>query len=86
MTKNWFTNFIRNRDLFGNPITLSFNKKGNTHQTLVGGFVSIVAQSFLIIYILVHLEKLWFYLDDKITVQHANEEPLELVNSRDTSF
>ena len=30
-------------DVFGKPITLKFNKKGESHKTLLGGILSFIA-------------------------------------------
>ena len=45
---------IAGHDLFGHPINLAFNKKGHTHNTVTGGFISILIKGFL----------LWFFLDE----------------------
>ena len=61
-------NLIRNRDMFGQPVLLNFNKKGNTHNTFIGGFISLFVQVGLLIYFVIHLRKLVFNLDDKLQV------------------
>ena len=52
-------NLIKKFDLFGHVISLNFNLKGNVHNTLIGGLLSIplqfaflylVAQKSLIVY------------------------------------
>lgn len=40
--------FINNQDLFGHPISIKFNKKGDHHTTLVGGVMSILLKVFLL--------------------------------------
>ena len=59
-------NFIKKRDFFGHPIQLNFNKKGNTHNTFLGGFLSLFVQAGLIIYFVIHVDKLVNKLDDKL--------------------
>ena len=58
MTKSFFSNFIRNRDWFGNPIQLNFNKKGSSHNTFFGGLLSVLVNVAMITYCLIFLEKM----------------------------
>ena len=48
---NNFNNFIKNRDYFGKPIQIHFDKSGPTHNTIVGGLVSILINIFLGIFV-----------------------------------
>ena len=64
--KSIFTSLMRGRDLFGQPILMSFNKKGNTHNTVCGGCISLIVQVALTAYFIIHLFKMIFYQDDKI--------------------
>ena len=59
--------YIRESDSFGQPILLNFNKKGNTHNTVFGGVISIVTKAILFAYFVIHVEKLVNFGDDKIT-------------------
>ena len=52
--------------MYGHPINLSFNKKGESHNTIIGGCCSILVKLFLIFYIGRLLEKLYFKKDNKI--------------------
>ena len=54
--------------MFGEPILLNFNRKGTTHKTLIGGFISLFVQIGLMIYLYVHVEKLVKNLEDKIMI------------------
>ena len=63
-----FRNVVRERDMFGEPILLNFNRKGTTHKTLIGGLISLLVQIGLIIYLYVHIEKLVKHLEDKIMI------------------
>ena len=47
--------FIKTKDVFGHPIQLVFNQKGNTHNTLIGGICSIVMQIIIILYLVVFI-------------------------------
>ena len=44
-----FRRFIKNLDIFGHRIELNFDQKGNTHQTMCGGFTSIVVVMLLVL-------------------------------------
>ena len=38
-----FLKVIKNRDIFGHPIVLTLNDKGDSvHNTLAGGFISLI--------------------------------------------
>ena len=40
--------FLRDQDLFGHPVLLTFNNKGTHYNTSCGGFVSIVIKLFML--------------------------------------
>jgi len=44
-----FYNMIRRQDLFGHKISLQFNRRGNKHNTCIGGLCSIALVVFIII-------------------------------------
>ena len=39
--------FIRNKDIFGEQVSLNFDKKGNTFKTSFGGFLTIIFYMFI---------------------------------------
>ena len=47
-----FINFVRKQDMFGFPITLNFNNKGDTFNTFIGGFVSVFIKALLLGFLL----------------------------------
>ena len=57
--------FVKDQDLFGHPVMLSFNHRGTTHQTSCGGVVSIFIKAFIVFYMYVNFTKLIFRGDDK---------------------
>ena len=69
---NAFKSYIREQDIFGKPIMLNFNKKGNTHNTVFGGLVSIISKAILFVYFIIHVEKLVNFGDDKITIINSS--------------
>ena len=38
------------RDMFGHAIPFNFNKKGETHNTVFGGCISLVLKAFLLVF------------------------------------
>lgn len=38
---------IRNQDMFGAPVSLNFNRQGNTFQTTFGAVISIAINTFM---------------------------------------
>ena len=51
---------LADQDMFGHPINLNFDNKGDTHRTFIGGIVSILVKSLMTIYILMKFGKLIF--------------------------
>ena len=45
-----FTNKIKSIDIYGNPITLNFNDKGNSHKTYIGGICTLISTLFFMMY------------------------------------
>ena len=44
-------NYIRAWDMFGRPVNLRFNKKGETYNTFFGGIFGITVRVVIILYI-----------------------------------
>ena len=66
---------IRNLDVFGSPITLNFNKKTGTYQTIYGGISTIFILSVLLAYFILLLQKMIYHQQDMIT---SNQQSLDL--------
>ena len=62
-------------DVFGYPITLNFNKKSTTFQTIYGGFSTILILSVLFAYLVLLLQKMIYHQQDMIT---SNQQSLDL--------
>lgn len=62
--------FLRNRDLFGHPIELNYNRKGSAHQTSIGGFFSIMVRGVYAYYLSVLVRDMLTFDDDK-TFEHT---------------
>ena len=57
--------YITNHDLFGHKIELNFNRKGSSHNTLIGGVVSVLIKVTIVFYIYLLTKKLINKEDDK---------------------
>lgn len=44
--------------MFGHPVTLNFDKKGDTHNTWIGGIFSIFVKLFMVFFIALKVKKL----------------------------
>ena len=60
-----FKNSIKSKDLFGHIIQLNFNQKGSSHKTVIGGSLSLLIYTFMGFFILIHVQKLAFNLEDR---------------------
>ena len=85
MTAN---NIIRNQDWFGFPITLNFNKKGSTHQSVLGGSVSIIIKTVIFLYCLVLVKTLFHHEDDTLRNVKVQTDPDDLgdITLKEMSF
>lgn len=63
---NKLSSSIRDIDMFGHPIELNFNKKGSTHNTVVGGFFSIFIKSFLLFYVIYIFYQMFTFGNDVV--------------------
>ena len=77
--------FLKNRDLFGHPVQLNFNKKGSQHTTVVGGVVSIIVKVLMLTYVGVLMNRMIEYKDDQISssvniLDFENGEGVKLSN------
>ena len=66
---------IRDQDFFGHTICLNFDKAGDTHNTVIGGFVSVGVRTFITFYVLLNVKKLLWYEADN---QQYSESFLDL--------
>ena len=79
---------IKELDKFGHEIVLNFNNKGNYHNTLLGGLLSIFVNIFILIYIWSLINKVIFFQDDTLLTVSKFDDPLKLgdVRLNTTSF
>ena len=57
--------FLKNRDLFGYPIKLNFNRNGDSHKTVIGGVLSIFLKVLYYLYMAYLLHKMFNHEDDR---------------------
>ena len=63
---------IRDQDMFGHVITFNFNKKGDAHNTTIGGCFSIIIKMGLLAYwILCFKRMIMQERDETITVENS---------------
>ena len=65
------TKWIRQFDTFGHPVTLNFNKKGDAHQTTLGGLLSLAMYVVLIRYLILNFIDLINRKDPNINFQKS---------------
>ena len=63
-----FLKHIKSQDLFGHKVELQFNGQGSTHNTLIGGAISIFVKLIMFVYIYMLTEKLIEFGDDKNSI------------------
>ena len=50
--------YIKSHDLLGHRVALNFNRKGEHHNTLCGGFTSILIKMLMLSYVAILVKKL----------------------------
>ena len=53
--------FIEGRDIFSEPVFLSFNKKDNEHRTWFGGLMSIGVKSLMLAYMIMLVNRMYYF-------------------------
>ena len=66
--------FIRDHDLFGHPVLLTFNKKGTHYNTSCGGCVSIIIKVFMMAILVFLIDRLVNNRQDTIS---STKEPVD---------
>ena len=81
-----FTKYIKSHDYFGHRIEFNFNKTGSSHNTFIGGSVSILIKMAILSYIYLLVKKLVNNEDDKNTTVTSilDKNKLGEVNFKDT--
>ena len=63
---------IKNQDLFGYTVDLNFNKAGHSHNTIIGGLISICLKLLLIVYVIYLFNKMLGYNEN--IIYHIGKE------------
>ena len=81
-------NMVRDHDMFGHVINLNFDRRGDSHKTLCGGFFSILFKMFLAFYVYLMFDKLIFKGNDtNFTFEgQIHLAKFGMVNFRDTKM
>ena len=61
--------YLKSKDMFGHTICLNFNKQGDTHQTTIGGFFSMIIKLAMSTYIFINVKKLWLFESDSLNME-----------------
>ena len=56
---------FKKHDMFGHSIQLNFDRKGDTHKTCIGGFVTSFVHIIVFIYIFLNMKKMLLLEDNK---------------------
>ena len=80
--------FIKNRDMFGHPVVLNFNRQGNTYFTSIGGILSIIMNIVLLEYCLIKLGRMIERSGDAVVAvtELTDFEDLGEVSFKDAEF
>ena len=65
MKGNWFSRFLRNRDLFGHAITLEY-KGSDTYNSVIGGILTILVQVLTLVMVIQAVQELMLMQDPQI--------------------
>lgn len=60
---------LRSQDMFGHTINLNFNKEGDSHQTAIGGSMSILIRIVMALYVFMNFKKMLLHEDDSNVVE-----------------
>lgn len=79
---------IKKYDMFGHVITMNFNEQGNSHQTVLGGAMSILIKSALAIYVYLNLIKLIYNKGDETSSMGGllNPETIDPIRYNETDL
>ena len=69
---------VREFDWFGHSVNLNFNREGDTHNTLIGGFCSVVFRIAMCVYIVMNVSKLLMTSEDNILYALMNDSSAEI--------
>ena len=75
MNKKALKTGIKKYDMFGHVITMNFNEQGNSHQTVLGGVMSILIKTALGIYVYLNLIKLIYNKSDETSTMGGLIDP-----------
>ena len=73
--------FIEDMDMFGHTITFNFDRKGNEHKTLIGGFVSVILKLAMFIYVVILFSRLIGGTRDAVSTTQSLVNDVEHFNT-----
>lgn len=81
-------NFVRSFDMYGHKVQFNFQRKGDTHKTLLGGIISMFIRCFMVGYFYILMKRMFLMERDDITstIGSENLEVKELQNLNETKM
>ena len=73
-----FKRLFKNIDIFGLPISLNFDEKGVTHQSLMGGCCSLLYITIVIWFVVIYTMEILSGAMDTYSLQKYQYEPDDL--------
>ena len=61
--------YFKGHDMFGHTINLNFDKQGDTHNTLIGGFGSFILKIAIFFYVCLNVKKMILNEQDEINTE-----------------
>lgn len=58
---------MSDRDDFGHPVTLNYNRRGSTHNTVFGGLISLIINCFMLLFTVILADQMFAFERDQIT-------------------
>lgn len=83
-----FSCWVRAQDFFGHQVSLNFDRKGDTHNTIIGGTFSIFIRCFITWYVSLNCYKLLTYANDSMSYTESliNLNQTDAINYSGTNF
>ena len=82
---------ISEHDMFGHVINLNFNKEGDSHKTILGGFFSVFIKAAMFVYVFMNFKKMILREDDSNSIEYnlvdlENDPVIEFSNTNFIMF
>lgn len=65
-----YKKMVSEHDMFGHTINLNFNKEGDSHKTLIGGFFSVFIKIAMFLYVFDNCKKMFLKEADSNSIEY----------------